>query len=201
MNMINSAERDIFHRHTLCDALADSIRERLFEHEFAPGDVLDAPPLAAYYGIRRSTLTEALRQLARERLLVAREQAYRVAKYRRSDIEAILTALEQIRLLAIPPASARNDEPHWRIAASPYWGDSGFVVTRPFVVAARNLYHQLRASIGPALAKIETACLHGHDRNALAQAVANGERGPIENFYKETAQTFRQQVLNVFDVA
>jgi DNA-binding GntR family transcriptional regulator len=192
---------DIFHRYMLCDALADSIRARLFEHEFAPGDILDENRLAASYGAGRLALTKALQQLARERLLVTREQAYCVARYCRGDIEAILAALEQLRLLMAPHGLLQKGDAQGLIAASPYWGVSGFVVARPFVVAARSLYHQLRASIGPALAKIEAACAQAHDQNALIAAIANGENEALEHFCKETAHLFRQQVLRVFDAA
>ena len=95
----------------LCDALADSIRERLFGGEFALRVPLDEAALAAHYGAGRLPVKAALEQLARDRLLTARaECGYCVAESCRADIEDILTLLEHIRCFMlrrpVSPSSA-----------------------------------------------------------------------------------------------
>ncbi|MCL4800968.1 MAG: GntR family transcriptional regulator [Burkholderiales bacterium] len=46
--------------------VAKRLRERIFAHEFAPGEWLDEQALAAQYGISRTPLREALKVLAAE---------------------------------------------------------------------------------------------------------------------------------------
>ncbi|MDR2678512.1 MAG: GntR family transcriptional regulator [Zoogloeaceae bacterium] len=189
-------------RYMLCDALADSIRERLFEHVFTPRVPLDESALTAHYRTGRQALTAALEQLVHERLLTVREDGgYCVAEYCRADIEDILAALEQLRCSMLRRqtngvSSASGAEAV--VAASPYWGSAGFVVAHPFTTAARSLYAQLRVGIGPELAAIEAQCAdEGHA--ALKRATASGKPEHIESCCAETAQVFRQRVLTAFD--
>jgi DNA-binding GntR family transcriptional regulator len=188
----------------LCDALADSIRERLFGHEFAPCVPLDKAALAARYGTGRLALAAALARLARDRLLMVREDGeYCVAEYCRADIEDVLEALERIRFFMLRrslSATIAQELEKDAVTGSPYWGLSGFVVTRAFALPARSLYGQLRLGVGPGLAAIEAQCANEcHD--ALRRVVASGEVGQIEACCAETAQMFRQRVLALFDEA
>ncbi|MDR2690084.1 MAG: GntR family transcriptional regulator [Azoarcus sp.] len=191
-----TVENDMVHHRMLCDALADSIRDRLFGHEFAPRHPLDEAALAAHYRVGRLPLTEALRQLVRERLLTRERDGYFVHEYCRADIETILDMLEHLRLFmmcrAAPTRLGTIPETRASISASSYWGVAGFVVALPFAVAAQSLYNQLRVATGPELAAIETRC---------AQAMTVGETVPIASFCNATARTFRQQVLSAFDEA
>jgi DNA-binding GntR family transcriptional regulator len=50
----------------LYEEVAKRLRERIFAHEFAPGQWLDEQALAAQYGISRTPLREALKVLAAE---------------------------------------------------------------------------------------------------------------------------------------
>ncbi|MDR2165795.1 MAG: GntR family transcriptional regulator [Zoogloeaceae bacterium] len=188
--------------YTLRDALADSVRDRLFAHEFAPGALLDIAALTARYGVGRLSLTGALRQLAREHLLVARADGYSVSRLDVRDVECILDMLEHIRLSFL----LRRDA--WACGVSgarmcvssssscAYWGVSGFAVSPPFVRAVQNLYDQLRLYAGPALSAIETWCAHAF-REALAEDIADGEsrEARIERCCAKTARQFRQAVL------
>jgi hypothetical protein len=200
--MTAALQKEPFERRMLCDALADSIRERLFGGEFAPRVPLDEAALAAHYGTGRLPLKAALEQLVRDCLLTARAQGgYCVAEYCRADIEDILTLLEHIRCSVsrrqVSPPGGLPGAAGFVVAASPYWGDSGLVVELPFAVAARSLYEQLRLGVGPALAAIEAQC--AQTRGPVPARA--GESGQIEDFRAESARMFRQQVLAAFDAA
>jgi hypothetical protein len=191
-----------FHRHMLGDALADSIRARLFAHEFLPGDILDTEALAAHYGVGRQPLFSALDQLVRERLLTAAPEGFGVAKFRQCDVEGILRVLEQMRQfsLRLPafPCAETARTPQDAIAESVYWGMAGFCVERCLAVAARSLYAQLHTCLGPALPIIEAACADAAYREALRQAKASGHDTYIEHFGQDTARAFRLRVLSAF---
>ncbi|MDR1647141.1 MAG: GntR family transcriptional regulator [Zoogloeaceae bacterium] len=202
MTLLTFAKNAPPRRYTLCDALADSIRERLFGHVFAPRVPLDETALAAHYRTGRLTLTAALNQLVRDRLLTVRKDGgYCVAEYSRADIEDLLTLLEQLRVSALRRLAAQAGDASGAgetVAASPYWGTGGFVVAQPFAAAARNFYAQLRVGIGPELAAVEAQCADEY-REALKRATASGVSEPIESCCAETAQVFRQRVLATFD--
>ncbi|MDR0717979.1 MAG: GntR family transcriptional regulator [Azoarcus sp.] len=189
----------------LCDALADSIRERLFRHEFAPRFPLDKAALAAHYRTERQTLTAALERLARERLLTAQaDGGYCAAEYERADIEDILALLECIRFFMLRRHASRADAASGAageaVSASPYWGPAGLLARRPFAVAARNLYEQLRLGIGPEFAAIEARCAQAC-ADDLARAAAHGEYERIGDFCAKSAGQFRQLILAAFDDA
>jgi hypothetical protein len=191
-----------FRRHTLRDALADSIRARLFVHEFVPGVRLDEAALAKHYGVGHLPLGEALRQLNHERLLI-RRRGYRVVEHCRAEVDDLLDILERIRCFELlRSARMRGVSSHFAplsISSSPYWGIHGFMVTPPFFWAARSLHAQLHVSLGPALPEIEECCADGAYRDELAASVASGEAGRMETFCRETARAFRQRVLAAHD--
>jgi hypothetical protein len=153
MTLTIDATPRIFQRRTLCAALADSLRERLFAHEFPFYTPLDEAALTAHYGVGHLPVTEALRQLVLERLLAAHEQGgCGIPEYERANIENLLEMLEDLRRIALlrHKEEARKqcvavDMP---LPSRPYWGPSGLVVARPFVVTAQNLYDQLRRASG-----------------------------------------------------
>lgn len=197
--MVTQVKNNSPRHRMLCDALADSICERLFGHEFAPRAPLDEAALAARYGTPRLALVAALEQLARDRLLTARtEGGYCAAGYCLADIEDILALLERIRLFMARRQALQTGSADEIVAASPYWGVAGLAVERSFTVAARSLYEQLRMGIGPELAALEAQCAKacGDD---LARAVASGEIGPVEDVCAESARMFRQRILAAFD--
>ncbi|MDR0701781.1 MAG: GntR family transcriptional regulator [Azoarcus sp.] len=200
---INATTR-IFQRRTLCGALADSLRERLFAHEFPFRAPLDETALTAHYGVGHLPVTEALQQLFFERLLVKREQGgYGIPEYLRADIENLLETLEGIRRLALRQHEETARDARQATAVDmpapsrPCWGLSGLTVRRPFAVAAQNLYDQLRLGIGPALVEIEARCAERHGE-AMARAIAERKSGEIEKVSQESARTFRQAALRAF---
>ncbi|MDR2261051.1 MAG: GntR family transcriptional regulator [Azoarcus sp.] len=189
----------------LCDALADSIRERLFRHEFAPRLPLDKAALTAHYGTERQTLTAALARLAREHLLTAQaDGGYCVAGYERADIEDILALLECIRFSMLRRHASWTDAAPGvageTVSASPYWGPAGLLARGPFAVAARNLYEHLRSGIGAEFAAIEARCAQAC-ADDLARAAAHGEHERIGGLCAKSAGQFRQLILAAFDDA
>ena len=57
--------------HSLCTAIADSLRERILSHAFAPGSAVHDGELAAQYGVSRTPVREALKLLCHEGMLTA----------------------------------------------------------------------------------------------------------------------------------
>ncbi|MDR3351548.1 MAG: GntR family transcriptional regulator [Zoogloeaceae bacterium] len=200
------AETGVAERYMLRDALSDSLRERLFAREFLPGAFLDEGALARQYGVERLPLAEALRLLARERLLLARgarNRQYCVAEYRRNDLEDILDVLGRIRcrmLLRHTGFDARQADVERLevVAPSRYWGIAGFVVAPPFILAARSLYRQLRLAVGPALTEIENLCARAC-AEAMTKVVVCSDDFGSERFCEESARLFRERILDGFD--
>ena len=56
----------------LCEALAERIRERILQHELAPGSEIDESRLLKEYGVSRTPVREALKLLHHEGLLTGR---------------------------------------------------------------------------------------------------------------------------------
>lgn len=201
----NNATR-IFQGRTLYGALADSLRARLFAHEFLPGAPLDEAALTAHYGVGHLPVAQALESLARERLLKARRQGgYDLPVLARAEIETLLATLGEIRRLAFfrRMENERNiclaavDMP---VSSRPWWGPSGLLVAPPFAVAAQSLYDQLRLGIGPALAEIEADGARRRGETMTA-AIERGIPETLEAFCRESAQDFRRRVLEAFDNA
>lgn len=186
-------ENEIYQRRMVGDALADSIRARLFAHEFMPGDILNEQALTTHYGVGHLPLVEALQQLVRERLLSRIQTGYAVITHARGDIERILQLLEYLRRFSLVPF---EDDTRERVALSVYWGLDGFVVARPFFLATRSLYHQLRIGVGPALSRIETVYADRAYCKTLHQLVDSGATERIESFAAETARDFQHRVLS-----
>ena len=206
MTLTTTTNYRIFHRRTLCEALADSIRARLFAHEFPPGAPLDENALSACYGVGHLPVSKALERLALERLLAKRPQGgYDIFPLARVDLENLLDTLAKIRGLALLQRmkNGRNVglvAVEMPLPSRPYWGPAGLAVARPFALAAQSLYNQLRLCIGPALSEIEA---DGAQRcgEAMTRAIASGAPETLEAFCRESARDFRQRALEVFDAA
>jgi DNA-binding GntR family transcriptional regulator len=68
------------HRHSLPDALADSLRERILQGEFQEGDQLVQESIAKEYEVSRMPVREALRQLEAAGLVVLKMHKGAVVK-------------------------------------------------------------------------------------------------------------------------
>lgn len=90
----------------LYQALADSLRERIFKHELMPGEPLDECRLASSYGVSRTPLREALKVLASEGLVELRVgQCCFVARLAPQDLVQIFDILELLEGFAVRQAS------------------------------------------------------------------------------------------------
>lgn len=90
----------------LYEALADSVRERIFAHELAPGEPIDELKLASAYGVSRTPLREALKVLASEGLVELRMRSgCFVARLDRRDLEQLLDLLDLIESFAVREAA------------------------------------------------------------------------------------------------
>lgn len=88
----------------LCEALANSVRERIFSHELKPGMPIDELLLASRYGVTRASLREALNALVGEELVEFRGH-YVVARLTQYDLGEIFEMLEMLENFAIRRAA------------------------------------------------------------------------------------------------
>lgn len=79
----------------LYEAIADSLRERIYAHDLAPGTAIDEFALARTYGVSRTPVREALKVLVHEGLLEMRvHNGCNVAELTGNDIRELLELLE-----------------------------------------------------------------------------------------------------------
>ncbi len=100
--------KEIVRPRMLCEALADSVRERILSHEpgLRPGSLIDECRLASCYGVARSHVRDALKILASEDLVEFRaRQGYIVASLTRRDLVQIFDILESLENLAVRRAA------------------------------------------------------------------------------------------------
>lgn len=97
---------DLLRPRALYEGVAVSLRERLFAHEFEPGEALDESALARGYGVSRTPVREALKVLAREGLLsIEPRRGCCVAELEDSDVHNLLDVLELLELHALREAT------------------------------------------------------------------------------------------------
>lgn len=81
----------------LFEAIADSLRERIFNHEFPPGCTLDECLLAKNLGVSRTPVREALKVLARDGLVTHRNlSGCSVAEFSLVELVELLKTLEHL---------------------------------------------------------------------------------------------------------
>ncbi len=119
-------------RSALYEEVATRLRERIFAHDFAPGQWLDEQALAAQYGISRTPLREALKVLAAEGMvtLKPRRGCYvtEVSDRDLDDIFPVLALLEsrcavEATLRAGPADLRRLEAVHEKLEAHASKGD------------------------------------------------------------------------------
>lgn len=86
----------------LFEAIADSLRERIFSHDLAPGCTLDESVLARELGVSRTPVREALKVLARDGLVIHRNlSGCSVAEFSPKELDALLTIMEHLERFAL----------------------------------------------------------------------------------------------------
>ncbi len=96
----------------LYEALADDLRRRILQPEFAAGRELEEAALVAHYGVSRTPLREALRLLCHEGLLVARPRCgVAVATINKETLAEAQALLALLRAHAAGADAARSPGP------------------------------------------------------------------------------------------
>ncbi|SMB31501.1 putative Transcriptional regulator [Sterolibacterium denitrificans] len=104
--MNQESNTEILRPRMLYEALADSLRKRIFSHELAPGAPLDEFKLASGYGVSRAPLREALKVLAGEGLVESRaRQGCFVTRLSWSNVLQLLDLLDLLEDFAADEAA------------------------------------------------------------------------------------------------
>lgn len=201
----------------LYEGVADAIRDRIFAHDLPPGTPVDEVALARYYGVSRTPVREAIKVLVNEGLL--RMSVFRgccVAEVGRADLDEILDVIEMLDghalrrmvsqagkagLVRLLDAYERNAcaSPETRGGAWSSFceGLREALGNTPFSVVSRGLHQQLRLCLGPALDRADAG---GPQilRNALRQAMIEGDMLALDNACQQHQRLFRRAILDAF---
>lgn len=148
----------------LFEAIADSLRERIFNHELPPGYPLDECLLAKDLGVSRTPVREALKVLARDGLVTHRNlSGCAVAAFSPTELAELLQILEHLERFEL----------EWR--GNPFAAD-----------AIQRLRDKLYLAVGPGFVEADHAALHAlaaprHERNALAKT----KRAALELYFSQ----------------
>ncbi|NTV10309.1 MAG: GntR family transcriptional regulator [Zoogloea sp.] len=167
----------------LYEGIADSLRERIFEHEFAPGTPMDEIALAAAYGVSRTPVREALKVLAHEGLLAMKvRQGCCVTELSRRDIEDLLDVLQRVEACTVRLAARRAGP----VGLASLAGATGEDFYRRLIEGCGNphlenvvegLVRRLRLGLGPAFMLINNRLFADHAQViARAVSMADAER-------------------------
>ncbi|QWT46799.1 GntR family transcriptional regulator [Azospira inquinata] len=101
------------HPRALYEGIADSLRERIFKHQLAPGTPLDEGAIAREYGVSRTPVREAVKVLAHEGLLCIHlrngvRQECTVARLSPRDLDELLTVLTLVETFTVQQAARRR---------------------------------------------------------------------------------------------
>lgn len=109
---MNTKEEDWLRPRALYEGVAESLRARIFAHEFAPGSALDEAELARSYGVSRTPVREALKVLGREGLVaIEPRRGCCVAELSAADVSALLDVIEMLGLHAVREAARSGVKP------------------------------------------------------------------------------------------
>lgn len=148
----------------LFEAIADSLRERIFNHELPPGCPLDECLLAKDLGVSRTPVREALKVLARDGLVTHRNlSGCAVAEFSPTELAELLKTLEHLESFELEREG------------NPFTAD-----------AIERLRDKLYLAVGPAFIEADHAALQAlrvqkHGRNALAKA----KRAALELYFSQ----------------
>lgn len=116
----------------LYEAIADSVRERIFAHDLEPGSNIDEVALAQGYGVSRTPVREALKVLAHEGLVEMRvHNGCTVAELSPQDVIELLEMLELLEQHMLE----HTDPAAWQ-PASASWPEQGAEHVQPAPLAS-----------------------------------------------------------------
>lgn len=96
----------------LYESVAESLRTRIFAHEFVPGCPLDENELARSYGVSRTPVREALKVLGREGLVdIEPRRGCCVAELSAADVAGLLSVIAMLGLHAVREAAHNGIQP------------------------------------------------------------------------------------------
>ncbi|MBS1159559.1 MAG: GntR family transcriptional regulator [Proteobacteria bacterium] len=190
------------------EGVADSIRDRIFEHLLPPGSPVDEVALARHYGVSRTPVREAIKVLVNEGLLsLTPHHGCTVAEVGRNDLLELLDVLELLDSHAIRQLALQPDKGG---LLDLYEADAGgawslfcrqlreLLGNTPFALISRNLCQQLQLCLGPWLDQVDCGLLP-EQRAALLQAMLVGDTESASRLASVHAAVFRSAVLAAFD--
>lgn len=179
-------EDDLLRPRALYEAIADSIRERIFTHELAPGAALDEAALAQGYGVSRTPVREALKVLAHEGLVqLEPRRGCCVARLDAHDVDDLLTVLDLLEIHLIEErAGAAGHIP----ACAPPTGQGANRYAADLIVRLRE---KLRLALGPTFKDSETL-LFERIRTELDTALAAHDKAGSTRLYRRFASARRK---------
>ncbi len=186
---MNSDNQDWMRPRALYEGVAESVRARIFSHEFAPGCPLDEAELARSYGVSRTPVREALKVLGREGLVeLEPRRGCCVAELSAHDVDSLLGLIEMLGQHAVREAARNGIAP-----AEP----AGFAQlfdcarNRHLTGAALRLNDKLRLACGPQFDAADVALLAAA-MPALAASLSARQQVHAEQLWTAFAQARRQ---------
>lgn len=190
------------------EGVADSIRDRIFEHLLPPGSPVDEMALARHYGVSRTPVREAIKVLVNEGLLsLTPHHGCTVAEVGRNDLLELLNVLELLDSHAIRQLARQPDKSGlpglYEMDAGGAWSLfcrqlRELLGNTPFALISRNLCQQLQLCLGPWLDQVDCN-LMPEQRAALLQAMLVGDTENAGRIASVHAAAFRSAVLAAFD--
>jgi DNA-binding GntR family transcriptional regulator len=148
----------------LFEAIAESLRERIFNHELPPGSTLDECLLAKDMGVSRTPVREALKVLIRDGLVTHRNlSGCRVAEFSPTELAELLKTLEHLESFELERGG------------NPFAAD-----------AIQRMRDKLYLAVGPAFVESDHAALQAltarwHGGNAAAKA----KHAALERYFSQ----------------
>lgn len=172
---------DLLRPRALYEAIADSLRERIFTHEVPPGAALDEAALAHGYGVSRTPVREALKVLAHEGLVsIEPRRGCRVAEFSPADVAALFDVLDLLETHAVHEA-ARRDATAVELASQACLFDAAD--NRYAAEAITRLREKLQLALGPAYSRGETEAF-ARSAPALSAALARHDAAQAERVWR-----------------
>ncbi|THF65448.1 GntR family transcriptional regulator [Pseudothauera nasutitermitis] len=173
---------DLLRPRALYEAIADSLRERIFAHELPPGAALDEAALASGYGVSRTPVREAMKVLAHEGLvLIEPRRGCCVAEFSAADVRALFDVLELLEGYAVSEIAHHGLEVAGKVDYLRLLETSG---NRYAAEAITRLREKLLLALGPAFGRDEAELLDSA-APALLAALEMHDAAQAERTWRE----------------
>ena len=205
---------DLRRHRALYEGIADSLRERIYLHDLAPGTPIDELALARTYGVSRTPIREALKVLAHEGLLEMKVRCgCCVASRTRDDLVEILEVMGLLLVHGLRQLALRGSDRDLAGLLSPGSGTPSQGAAPRFWLAIANTFdkvpgqaivHELSQQLGLCLGR---GVLHLDiepdlpQRSELLQALITRNIRALEHWASRYWQHLSETALRVFDGA